>query len=174
MSSGTPIRPSGMRATDVRAISACCSAVSGMPAVSLATPSVATPPRSDGVDLDPVGRQLQRQVPGEHEHATFGGIIRGEADQRWPEAVNGGDVDDLAALSLGGHLLCRGLRAERQPPQVDRVDAVEEFRGRLQHGDDGEDPGVVDEDIQRAEVPDARGNDLFAAPRAVDARTPYH
>src|SRR3990172_3728736 len=139
MSSRTPIRPSGMRATDVRAISACCSAVSGMPAVSLATPSVATPPGAMALIWIPWGASSSARFLVNMSTPPL------EASYAARPTSDGRRLSMEAMLTI-------------LPPFPWAIICFAE-------------PGVVDEDLQRAKLPQACGHDLFAGARVGDVGT---
>src|SRR3989454_2743950 len=103
----------------------------------------------DGIDVDAVGCQLRRHRNGHLTYRALAGVI---SDLRMRGRNKGGcgrEVDDLA-LAAGDHDSRRGLRAEKDPFDVD-VHLAIPFRLRVfdqwpGHGD----ARVVDEDVDCA------------------------
>jgi hypothetical protein len=107
--------------------------------------------RSDRVDVDMVldevearalrdtdDRCLRRAVDGDDRFAATSGL--------------GGQVDDLAAAALLDHLLGAGLQHEQEALDIDGVDAPVALAGDLDNRREVEDAGVVDQDVEAAEM----------------------
>ena len=107
------------------------------------------------VDIDIIVADFARQGAGE---ADGGGFRRDVMDA--PRAAGkygaGGDVDDLAGF-LRAHGRQHGAAAEKQAAQIDRHELIpfrriDGFDAAAVHRHDGENRGVVDENIDAAEA----------------------
>ena len=75
------------------------------------------------------------------------------------------DVDDPAAAALLDHLLRGDLRAEERALEIDREHLFVLGLGRVEHRRARFDAGVVDHDVDAAELFHGRGDELFAGRR---------
>jgi hypothetical protein len=80
-------------------------------------------PGADGVDADPVRRQLVGSMPREPEEAGLRGAVIGAAAERDAPPGDRGDVDDRAAAAPL-HMRDHRLGAVERAAQIDRHDAV--------------------------------------------------
>ncbi len=108
--------------------------------------------RADGVDADREGRVVEGERPREADHAVLGRDVVREVGERH-ETRRRADVDDRARAPPD-HLAQNRLRAAPDPAQIDveqrRPLGLGELVGQLTARPD--DPGVVDEHVDRAEV----------------------
>src|SRR5690606_178861 len=119
--------------------------------------------RRDGVHVDVRWSQLHGGGTREPEQPCLRGRIIGQAELA-PEAVDGADVDDLAVL----------LRAEQRRDRADHVDRAGQVRLDdlapllIRHAPQRAvpaDPGVVDQDVQRAEALPGAAHEAFHGAR---------
>ena len=105
---------------------------------------------SDAVALDVVLAVLGADVAGEHLQAALCRCVGGDglAAQL---AHHGADVDDLAVTPLD-HAGDNGLGNDEGSDQVDIHDLTEISGLHLHHGDALDDAGVVDQDVNAAQV----------------------
>lgn len=108
---------------------------------------------ADGVDGDAVLAPLGGQGAGEVDDAALGRVVGGAAgDLVAHQAVHGGDVDDAPVLGGDHGLLRHGPGHPEGAEQVD-VHLVGELRvGDVLGGGDGAGPGVVDQDVDAAQL----------------------
>ncbi len=95
--------------------------------------------------------KLEGQAAGEHEDASLGSVVRGQAHHGRMKRIDRSDIHDLAAPALLHHPGRRRLRGQDQPPEVHAVDAVEELGRHLEHRGHRIDPRVVHQDVDGTE-----------------------
>src|SRR5689334_19270093 len=117
---------------------------------------------ADGVDVDALRGEVDRQLAGQVDHGALRGAVRG-LEREPDQATDGGDVDDPPAGAvdrlLGEHLTDRELAAQPHALAVDGHRAVVLVLGlvhdRVQAG---EDAGVVDHHVELPEARHDRGH----------------
>ena len=113
---------------------------------------------ADAVALDVVLAVLGADVAGEHLQAALCRCVGGDGLTA-QLAHHGADVDDLAVALLdhaGDNMLCHDVGGN----QVDIDDLAEVLGLHLQHGNTLDDAGVVDQDVNGAQVPLDVGHQL--------------
>ena len=99
-------------------------------------------------------RCLMRSRPalcGEADDRRLRGAIDG--DQRFSSASGlRGEVDDLASATLLDHLLRDRLEGEQQTLDIHRIDTTVAFASDFDDGSEVENPRVVDENVDAAEL----------------------
>ena len=109
-------------------------------------------PRFDQRGLDAVAAPLLPGDAGESAHAELGGAVGTIVGARMP-AGERRHVEDVAAPALA-HVAEHRLSAQEHRLEVDRDVEVPQFLGDLRYGGGAGDPGVVDQDVDRAEAVD--------------------
>jgi hypothetical protein len=105
--------------------------------------------REDDRDVHAVGGQLGGHRLGEADHAELAGGVDRAAGHADPTDGRG-DVDDVAVAALE-HGAGGELGAGDDGAQVDVEDLVDRLLGLLHERGERHDPGVVDQDLDRAE-----------------------
>ena len=113
----------------------------------------------DCIDRDGAAGELPREGFGEADEAGFGGGVVGLAGLTG-FADDRGDVDD-AAPAVFDHLGHDGLGKEKGPGEVGGEDVVPVLALHAEGEDVAGDAGVVDEDVNAAEVDNDRFGTLF-------------
>lgn len=106
----------------------------------------------DGGDGDVVGAEFHAEAATDEVDGGFGGAVEGEAGQGGL-ADDGGDIDDLAA-ALAFHVGDGGLGAVEEGEDVGVEEGLHVGRGDFVEAAVLAEAGVVDEDIEAAEVGD--------------------
>jgi hypothetical protein len=113
--------------------------------------------RADGVDANPIRRQLDRERLAEHERGALAGVVGGQVRPR-PNGRHRHGVENHPA-ALPPHYRHRVLRRQEHRLRVDRHQTIElllvgvgDRRRRLRQA------GVVDDDIEASEPVDRRGD----------------
>ena len=105
----------------------------------------------DGVDVDMVLDEVEARALGEADDRRLRRAVDG--DERLAATSGlGGQVDDLAAAALLDHLLGAGLQHEQKALDIDGIDAPVALAGDLDNRREVEDAGVVDQDVEAAEM----------------------
>ena len=107
--------------------------------------------RGDGVDLDVFGGPLVGEGFGELGDSALGGGVGGDADAAL-EAEQGGDVDDFAGGLPGDEVAGGELGELEDAGEVDLQDLLPVFEGDVFGGVAEDGAGVVDEDVDVAEL----------------------
>jgi len=116
--------------------------------------------RAYGVDADAVGSVFERQGSGEIVEGAFADGIR-EIGGLGNDLVDARIVHDNAATGAGEEVPDGFARAEERTAQIDVEDAIEVVGGGFVAGGGELDSGVVDEDIEAAEVGDSLLHHVF-------------
>ena len=123
----------------------------------------------DGVDADVVAGEFYCGGLGEDADGAFGGVVGGVA--LGDHAGDGGDVDDGAAAG-SAHVGDDGFGAEEDAFGVDGHDSIPGFFGGFFEVVALDDAGVVDEDVDFAEV--GEGGLDGAVPVGLDADVHFY
>ena len=120
--------------------------------------------RGNGVDLDALGCPLVRKGFGKLGHSAFACGVGGNADATL-EAEQGGDIDDLAAVDAGAaagdHVARYKLGKLKDAGQVDLKYLLPVFQRNVFGGGARDGAGVVDEDVDAAELFLNLGEEVF-------------
>ena len=119
-------------------------------------------PGADRIDPDLVARQLQGQRPGQMHQPRLGGGIADHLLLR-PQAEDGGDVDDAAAMAEAHHMPRCFLGHQPGALEIGVQHEIPIGLALLQHGLGDGDPGVVDQDGDRPQLRLCRGHGLLHA-----------
>jgi len=81
-----------------------------------------------------------------------------------------GDVNDASAAALGDHLLRGDLGAEEGALEIDVEHALVLLLGGVEHGGAGFHAGVVDDDVEAAEILDCSIDEFLEVSGFADVR----
>ena len=116
----------------------------------------------DGVDLNVLGGPLVGEGFGELGYSAFGGGVSGDSDAAL-EAEERGDVNDLAWCLASNEISGDELGELEDAGEVDLQDLLPGFEGGVDGGVAVDGAGVVDEDVDAAEVGFDGGEERFRA-----------
>jgi len=105
----------------------------------------------DGVDLDFFGSPFVGEGFGELGYAAFGGCVGGDSDAAL-EAEEAGDIHNFAGFFAGDEVAGDELGELEDAGQVDLEDLLPGVEGGVYGGVAVDGSGIVDEDVDVAEV----------------------
>ncbi len=113
---------------------------------------------ADGIDADTIRDAFARRGAGQRTDSGLGGGVGAEERQPHVRAHAGGGVDDHAAAA-GAHVADLVFHGEKHAGQVHREQAVPGCLVHVGQRPGFEDSGVVERDVQPAELGGGRGDE---------------